>query len=83
MASKERLLDDMARLAGGAVNVISNVGFQIKDDLKSRAEEVALNLDLVPRAEFEKLEAMLQESRIQQEEILKRLDALEGKKGKK
>lgn len=82
MSSKERILDDVAKIAGGAVNVISNVGFQIKDDLKGRAEEAALNLDLVPRAEFEKLESMLQESRIQQENILKRLEALEGKKSK-
>lgn len=82
MSSKERILDDVAKLAGGAVNVISNVGSQIKDDLKSRADDVALRLDLVPREEFEKLEAMLKESRIQQEEILKRLEALESKKGK-
>lgn len=82
MSSKERILDDVAKLAGGAVNVISNVGSQIKDDLKNRADDVALRLDLVPREEFEKLEAMLKESRIQQEEILKRLEALESKKGK-
>ncbi|MFP4314393.1 MAG: accessory factor UbiK family protein [Alphaproteobacteria bacterium] len=83
MSSKERILDDMAKMAGGAMQALSSASQQVKGDLKSRAEDMALRLDLVPREDFERLEAMLQESRLKQEEILKRLEALEKSKESK
>lgn len=85
MSSKERILDDMAKIAGGAVNILSGVGHQVRSDLKSRIDDAAMKLDLVPREDFERLESLITEYRIKQEEILTRLDALEekAKKGKK
>ncbi|MFN3701361.1 MAG: accessory factor UbiK family protein [Alphaproteobacteria bacterium] len=77
MAGAEKLLDDLARLAGGAAGTIGAMRGQMKDDLRARLDNIALRLDLVPRAEFERLEAMLAQSRIEQENLKKRLDALE------
>lgn len=77
MRSKERMLDDLARLAGGAVGSLGTIGGQIKGDMKTRLDDLALRLDLVPREEFERVEAMLKESRLQQADMLKRIEALE------
>lgn len=79
MRSKERLLDDIAKLAGSAVGSIGQIGGQIKGDLRSRVDDMALRMDLVPREEFERLEAMLSEARLQQADMLKRIEALENR----
>jgi BMFP domain-containing protein YqiC len=83
MRSKERLLDDIARLAGGAVGSLGQIGGQIKGDLRSRVDDLALRMDLVPREEFERLEAMFSESRIQQAEMIARIEKLEAQLSKK
>jgi BMFP domain-containing protein YqiC len=70
---REKILDDAARLAGGAMGIVGSLRAQIKAEIKSRIDEMALKLDLVPRAEFERLEAMLQKLRMEQEEIKKNL----------
>ena len=72
-----RFIDDLAQMAGGAVSIASSLREQIRQDVKARVEEMADRLDLVPRSDVEKLESMLQEYRVKQEEILSRLDQLE------
>ncbi|MGB1076910.1 MAG: accessory factor UbiK family protein [Bdellovibrionales bacterium] len=62
-----KVLDDVARLAGGAVGIVSEVRQSIHSDIKERLEQTAANLDLVPRDEFERLELLVKE---QQKEIL-------------
>ncbi len=77
MSAREKILDDMARMAGGAIGSLSNIRSQINEELRLRVDEMALKMDLVPRAEFERLELMLQESRLMQDALLKRLEDLE------
>lgn len=76
---KARILDDLAQMAGGTMSVFSGLREQIKSEIKSRVDEMAERLDLVPRADFDALQDMLKESRLKQEDILKRLEALEKK----
>lgn len=66
MSNKARILDDMARMAGGAVNIASGLSQQIKEEVKSRVDIMATRLDLIPREEYEQLEAMVKklESRV-------------------
>ena len=68
-----KVLDDVARLAGGAVGIVSEVRQSIHSDIKERLEQTAANLDLVPRDEFERLELLVKE---QQKEILSLQDRL-------
>ncbi len=68
-----RLLDDIARVAGGAVNIVSGMGHQIRQDVKARVEEAISRLDLVPREEFERLETMVVKLRAEQEDLKKQL----------
>lgn len=72
-------MDDLAQLAGGAAGLVSGVQQQIRDDIKARMEEMAANMDLVPREEFDRLEAMLQKALAEQEALKQRLDKLENK----
>ena len=49
MGSDKKVLDDIARVAGGAVNIISGLQQQVRDDMRARVEDMAARLDLVPR----------------------------------
>lgn len=80
--NKEKVLDDIARLAGGAASVAGGLGKQVKEEARSRIDDIASRMDLVPREDFERLEEMLKEARLQQEALTKRVEALEGKKTK-
>ena len=80
MSKPDQIIDDIAQLAGGAAGLLSGVQQQIRDDIKARVEEMAANLDLVPRDEFERVEAMLEKALQEQDDLKQRLDKLEGKK---
>lgn len=75
-----RFLDDIARVAGGAVNIVSGLQQQLREDLKSRVDDIANRADLVPREDMERAEAMIQKLRTRIDELEARLDKLEGKK---
>ncbi|MCB9965095.1 MAG: accessory factor UbiK family protein [Rhodospirillales bacterium] len=72
-----RVMDELAKMAGGTVSVATQVNAQIRQELRSRAEDLADRLDLVPRAEFDRVEEMLKACRLQQEALEKRVAALE------
>lgn len=72
MKPKEKVFDDIARMAGGAVSIFSGLTRQIKDEIRARVDEMAARMDLVPREDLDSVEAVLAETR-------KRVDALEKK----
>ncbi len=53
-------MDDLAKLAGGAAGIAGSMQQQIRNDIKARVEDMATRLDLVPREDFERLEALTQ-----------------------
>lgn len=65
-----RLLDDLARVAGGAVNIMSGLQEQIRNDIRTRMEEMAMRMDLVPRDDLDRALGMI-------EKLRARVDALE------
>lgn len=75
-----RFLDDIARVAGGAVNIVSGLQQQFREDVRSRMDNLADRADLVPREDMERAEAMIQKLRQRIEALEVRLDAVEGKK---
>ncbi len=56
MQPDPKVLDDIARVAGGAVNILSGLRQQLREDIKVRVEDVAARMDLVPREDVERLE---------------------------
>ena len=61
MASKEKVLDDIARVAGGTVSIVSGLSKNIRDEIKARIDEMGDRLDFVPREDFERLELLVKE----------------------
>lgn len=79
MIPKEKILDDVARIAGGGVSILSGLGKQLRNDVRARIEEVATRLDLVPREDFERVEMLLAAALEQLDTLQGRFDRLEGK----
>lgn len=73
MKPDPRIFDDLSRVAGGAMNVFSGLREQLLNDIKARFEEMATRMDLVPREDFDRLEAQVKE-------LQKQVAALSGKK---
>ena len=82
MLAKEKILDDLAKVAGGTISVLSGFGSEVREEVKAHIDEYASKLDLVPREDFEKLEALLKQAREEQEQFATRLEALEKNSGK-
>jgi BMFP domain-containing protein YqiC len=77
MSKKEKILDDMARMAGGAIGTIGNIRGQMKEEIRLRVDEMAMRMDLVPREDFERVEDLLKQARLEQEELRARIEKLE------
>lgn len=73
-----KMLDDLARVAGGAVNIVSGLQEQIMNDVRARMEEMATKLDLVPRDELDQAKAMITKLRTQVQALEARVGLLEG-----
>lgn len=78
----DKILDDVARVAGGAVTAFSSIRRQIKDEVRARLDELAQRLDLVPREDFERVELMMFKAREEQNKLAERVAALEAQLGK-
>ena len=65
MFAKDKALDDIARIAGGTVSIVSGLRQETREEVKSRIDALATRLDLVPREDFENLETRLNEMKEQ------------------
>ena len=77
MQTDNRILDDLARVAGGAFGTLNDVRVEIETLFKQRLERVLSDLDVVPRDEFDTVKAMAEKARMAQEALEKRVVALE------
>lgn len=79
MQTQNRIFDDLARLAGGALGAVSGVREEIELLVRGRIERVLSEMDLVPRDEFDAVKAMAEKARIENEDLARRLAELEAK----
>jgi BMFP domain-containing protein YqiC len=77
MQSQNRFFDDLARVANGAMGALSGVRGDIEARVRDQLERVLAGMDLVTREEFEAVKAMAARAREEQEELLRRVAALE------
>ena len=82
MQTSNRILDDLARVANGAVSTLSGVKGEIDAMVRQRIERLLVDADLVPRDEFDAVKAMAAEARAEQDRLTKRVAALEAQLGK-
>lgn len=79
MSSREKAIDDIARVAGGAIGVLSNAGREAKETLKSKMDVIAQEMDLVSRSELERLEIVIEELSKKNKDLETRIADLESK----
>lgn len=77
MQTRNRLLDDLARVANGAAGVATGMRDEAEALVQQRVERVLSRLNLVTREEFEAVKAMAAKARAEQEKLEKRLKDLE------
>lgn len=83
MQTRNRILDDLAKVAGGALSVMTGVKSEAEAVMRQQFEKVLDKMDLIPREDFEAVRTMAAKARDQQEELVKRVAVLEQKLGVK
>ncbi len=79
MQTENRLFDDLARVASGALATLGALREEIEARVKERVERLAADLDLVTREEFEAVREMAVRAREAQEALEARVGQLEGR----
>ena len=77
MQTSNRLLDNLAKVANGAVSTLSGVKTESETLIRQQIDKLLVSNDLVAREEFEVVKAMAAEARLQQENLEKRVEELE------
>ena len=77
MQTQNRLLDDLARVASGAIGVATEMRGEVEAQLRAQFERALSRFDLVTREEFDAVKAMAVKAREEQEDLAARLTALE------
>jgi BMFP domain-containing protein YqiC len=77
MQTDNRLFDDLARVANGAINTLSGVREEIESRLRERVQRWLSEMDMVPREEFEAIKEIAQRARTEQEDLTLKVAALE------
>ncbi|NNG04869.1 MAG: accessory factor UbiK family protein [Inquilinus sp.] len=81
MQVDNKLLDDMARVAAGAVGAVTGVRDEVEAQMRQRFERLLSRMDLVSREEFEVVRELAANARREQEALVARVEALERRLG--
>ena len=79
MQSKNRLLEDLAKVASGAASTVVGMKEEVDAIFRQRVERLAAELNLVTREEFEATREMAAEALAAMEQLQERLAALEAR----
>ena len=77
MQSQNRIFDDIARVAGGALGALSSLKDEIEAMIRDRMERFMADGNFVRREEFDVVRAMAAEARAEQERLAARVAELE------
>ena len=77
MQTRNRLFDDAAKLAGGALGTLDGIRREVEALVRHQIERLLNNMDLVSRDEFDAVKAMAAKAREEQEEMAARIARLE------
>ncbi len=84
MQTSNKILDDLAKLAGSAAGVMVEAKKDAENRMRAYLEQWLAKMDLVTREEFEVVKTMAAKAREENEALAKRIAELEVKpKGKK
>ncbi len=77
MQSQNRLFDDLARVASGAVGALADVRGEMEELFRQRLERYLAEAEMVPRDEFDTIKDVAVKAREAQELLEARVAALE------
>jgi len=77
MQTSNRVLDDLAKVAGGAVSALSGVKQELESQVRSVLEKIMADADMVAREEFDAIKAIAIKARRNQEKLELRVQELE------
>ena len=83
MQSQNRIFDDLARVAGGALGALTSLKDEIEAMIRDRMERFMADGNFVRREEFDVVRAMAAEARAEQERLVARVTELEAALKKK
>ena len=77
MQRRNRVFDDAARVAGGALGTLSGIRREVEGLVRHQIDKMLSGMDLVTRDEFDAVKAMAVRAREENERLEARLAALE------
>lgn len=77
MQVDNKLLDDLARVAGGAFGALSSLREEAEAQMRQQFERILSRMDVVSREEFDAVRAMAAKAREEQEALADRMVSLE------
>jgi BMFP domain-containing protein YqiC len=77
MQTENRFLDDLARMASGALSSFTAIREEMEARLRQRLETMLERMDLVTREEFDAIKAVAQAARADCESLAERVARLE------
>jgi len=77
MQTDNRFFDDIARVAGGALNTLTGIKAEIEAMVRQQFERILTDMNLITRDEFEAVQALAAKARMEQEALSARVAALE------
>lgn len=80
MQKDNKFFEDMAKLASGAAGGFLEMKRELDTMVANQLEKLMQRMNLVTREEFDTVSQMLTKSRMEQEEIKKRLSELESRR---
>jgi BMFP domain-containing protein YqiC len=81
MQNDNRIFEDLARVASGALSALTGVREEVEARLRDQFQHILDRMNLVRREEFEAVQAMAAKARDEQERLAERLAALEARLG--
>lgn len=83
MQTTNKFMDDIAKLATGAVGAAHSVKGEMEDAFQAWLDRQLAGMDLVSREEFETVREMAEKARLENDELRAEIDLLKKKSAKK
>lgn len=77
MIDSNKIFGDLSKMASGAMGGLMDVKHEIEGMVGAQLEKLLQKMDLVTKEEFNVTKEMLTKSRLEQEELKRRLELLE------
>ncbi|MBL4616836.1 MAG: accessory factor UbiK family protein [Robiginitomaculum sp.] len=82
MQTKNPIFDDLAEIMTGAAGIVAGAGEEVRTVIRSRADRLVADMDLVSREEFELVKAMAVKALAENEALRQQIAAMNKPKKK-